>query len=248
MEATAIRIRMETASDRNSNRRTDRTDLRRLIVNSTGAFCLLILSTSRADIPWPEVVQRLKFENKKLASRPQGHNGDYFVVCTLYYTPMESGFTAERGFDATPVAARGLHGHKYPHDFLRSVKKEGFGKIKSPVKGRNYIRFNGGNSYSFAHHAIGREEELIARFSAAARAGQRGLGYGVTIETSGGTVKEVFGSTQWRILDIGGGLRRWQIDLYWGEDEPLGPGKFMARPRGTTFEYTYSEAKVMSER
>jgi hypothetical protein len=66
----------------------------------------LILSTSRADIPWPEVVQRLKFENKKLASRSQGHNGDYFVVCTLYYTPMELGFTAERGFDATPVGAR----------------------------------------------------------------------------------------------------------------------------------------------
>jgi hypothetical protein len=131
---------------------------------------------------------------------------------------------------------------------LRSVKKEGFGKLNLPVNGCNYIRFNGGSSYSFAHHAIGREAELVARFSAAARTGQRGLGYGVTIETSGGTVKEVFGSTQWKILDVGGGLRRWQIDLYWGEDEPLGPGKFMARPRGTTFEYTYSEVKVMSER
>ena len=76
MEATALRIRMETASDRNSNRRTDRTDFRRLIVNSARAFCLLsILSTSRADIPWPEVVQRLKFENEKLASRPQGFFG-----------------------------------------------------------------------------------------------------------------------------------------------------------------------------
>jgi hypothetical protein len=63
-----------------------------LIVNSAGAFCLLsILSTSRADIPRPEIVQRLKFENEKLASRPQGHNGDYFVACTLYYTPVESG-------------------------------------------------------------------------------------------------------------------------------------------------------------
>jgi hypothetical protein len=82
------------------------------------AFCLLsILSTSRADIPWPEVARRFKFENEKLASRPQGHNGDYLVVCTFCYTPMESGFTAERGFDGTPVAARGLHGHQYPRDF-----------------------------------------------------------------------------------------------------------------------------------
>ena len=48
---------------------------------------------ARADIPWPEVVQRLTYENDKLARRPQGHNGEYYVVCTLYYTPKESGFT-----------------------------------------------------------------------------------------------------------------------------------------------------------
>jgi len=51
----------------------------------------------RADIPWPEVVQRLAYENEKLARRPRGHSGEYFVVCTLYYTPMESGFTFARG-------------------------------------------------------------------------------------------------------------------------------------------------------
>ena len=93
----------------------------------------------RADIPWPEVVQRLANENDKLARRPQGHNGEYFVVCTLYYTPKESGFTFERGFDATPVTKPGLHGRKYPRDFLRSVKKEGFGRITTPVNGRYYI-------------------------------------------------------------------------------------------------------------
>jgi hypothetical protein len=27
--------------------------------------------------------------------------------CTLYYTPKESGFTAERGFDAAPITAPG---------------------------------------------------------------------------------------------------------------------------------------------
>jgi hypothetical protein len=55
----------------------------------------------------------------------------------------------------------------------------------------------------------------------------------------------VFGSTRWKIVDTGGGLRRWQIDCYYGEDEPLGPGKFMARPRGTTFEYAYSTVRIM---
>jgi hypothetical protein len=78
-----------------------------------------------------------------LARRPQGHNGEYFVVCTLYYTPKESGFTFERGFDATPVTKRGLRGRKYPRDFLRSVEGR-LWLIATPVNGRNYIRYNGG--------------------------------------------------------------------------------------------------------
>jgi hypothetical protein len=205
---------------------------------------LSILATLQADIPWPEVVQRLRVENEKLAKRPGGHNGEYFLVCTLYYTPMESGFTAERGFDATPVTKPGLHGRTYARDFLRSVKKEGFGRITTPVNGRNYIRYNGGNSYAFGSSPSGGGGSLVPRFSAAARRGQPGLGFGSVIETFGPTVKEIFGSTQWKIVDTGGGLRRWQLDLYWGEDEPLGPGRLMARPRGTTFEYAYSEAKV----
>jgi hypothetical protein len=199
----------------------------------------------RGDIPWPEVVQRLAYENEKLARRPQGHNGEYFVVCTLYYTPMESGFTFERGFDATPVTKPGLHGRTYPRDFLRSVKKEGFGRIVTPVNGRQYIRYNRGNSFAFASKPSGGGGVLVARFSAATRRGQRGLGFGTVIETTGSRVKEAFGSTRWKIVDTGGGLRRCQVDCYYGEDEPLGPGHLMGRPRGTTFEYAYSEAKVI---
>src|SRR5436853_7173910 len=95
----------------------------------------------RADIPWPEVVQRLAYENEKLARRPQGHAGEYFIVCTLYYTPKESGFTFERGFDSTRVTKSALHGRAYPRDFLRSVMDEGFGRITTPDNGRNYIRY-----------------------------------------------------------------------------------------------------------
>ena len=198
----------------------------------------------RADIPWPEVVQRLAYENEKLARRPRGHSGEYFVVCTLYYTPMESGFTFARGFDATPVTRPGLHGRKYPRDFLRSVKKEGFGRIMTPIGGRSYIRYNGGNSFAFASTPSGGGGSLAPRFSAATKLGQRGLRYGAIIEMPSPTVREVFGSTRWKIVDTGGGLRRWQVDLYYGEDEPLGPGRFMGRPRGTTFEYAYSDARL----
>jgi hypothetical protein len=206
---------------------------------------LSILADVQADIPWPEVVRRLAQENEKLARRPQGHNGEYFVVCTLYYTPMETGFTFERGFDATPVTRPGLRGRKYPRDFLVSVRKEGFGRLREPVNGCDYLRYSGGNSYSFARHVAGRgAAPLVPRFSAATRAGRHGLGYGAIVETPAPSVRQVFGSARWKIVDTGGGLRRWQMDLYYGEDEPLGPGRFMARPRGTAFEYAYSDAKV----
>jgi hypothetical protein len=236
---------MEKTSHRNPNRRTGRLAFRRLITKIAALSILAATSSElRADIPWPEVVQRLAYENEKLARRPQGHGGEYFLVCTLYYTPMESGFTFRRGFDATPVTKPGLHGRIYPRDFLRSVKKEGFGRITAPVNGRHYIRYNGGNSFAFASGPTGAGGTLVARFSAATKLGQSGLRHGVIIETSSSTVKEVFGSTRWKIVDTGGGLRRWQVDLYYGEDEPLGPGRFMGRPRGTTFEYAYSNAKI----
>ena len=124
-------------------------------------------SKTRADIPWPEVVQRLKIENEKLERRPGGHSGEYFIVCTLYYTPKESGFTFERGFDATRVTKSGLHGRAYPRDFLRSVMKEGYGRIATPVNGRNHIRYNGG-SYGFSAEPSGGGGTLVAHFSAAA--------------------------------------------------------------------------------
>ena len=199
-----------------------------------------------ADIPWPQVVQRLTYENEKLARRPQGHDGEYFLVCTLYYTPKESGFTFERGFDATPVTKSGLHGRKYPRDFLRSVKKEGFGRITAPVNGREYIRYNGGDSYAFASHPMGAGGVLVPRYSAAMKGERGSLRRGATIETSSPDLQKIFGSSRWKIMDTGGGLRRWQIDCYFGEDEPLGPGKLTGRPRATTFEYAYARARILN--
>jgi hypothetical protein len=206
---------------------------------------LSVDSQLRADIPWPEVVQRLAYENEKLARRPQGHDGEYFVVCTLYYTPKESGFTFERGFDATPITKPGLHGRTYPRDFLRSVKKEGFGRMITAVNGRNYLCYNSGGSYGFASHPAGGGGVLVDRYSAAIKSSEGRLHHGAIVETSSPEVQKVFGSTRWKIMDTGGGLRRWQVDCYFGEDEPLGPGKLQGRPRATTFEYAYANARII---
>ena len=207
--------------------------------------CVLELcaaSSGFAEIPWPEVTQRLASENEKLARRPGGHAGEYFVVCTLYYTPKESGFTFERGFDATRISKPGLHGHTYPRDFLHAVKKEGYGRISSPVNGRNYIRYYGG-SYGFGAAPSGGGATLVRGFSAAARLSGP-FRRGTIVETPASEIQTVFSNTRWKIVDTGGGLRRWQIDCYYGEDDPLGPGRLQARPRGTNFEYAYSIARV----
>src|SRR5213596_3232875 len=201
METTPLRIRMEATPHRNSNRRSNRIGFWRLILTLAGFILASALNSQLyADIPWPEVVQRLAYENEKLARRPQGHSGEYFIVCTLYYTPMESGFTFARGFDATPVTRPGLHGRKYPRDFLRSVKKEGFGRIMTPIGGRNYIRYNSRDLFAFASTPSGGGGALVPRFSAATKLGQSGLRYGAIIETPSSTVREVFGSTRWKIV------------------------------------------------
>src|SRR5262249_18834005 len=160
VETTALRIRTREAADPDPARRTGGRFLPRLIF----VAALWAVSAIRADIPWPEVVQRLKIENERLERRPGGHSGEYFIVCTLYYTPKESGFTFERGFDATRVTKPGLHGRTYPRDFLRSVKKEGYGRIATPVNGHNYIRYNDGGSYSFAGPPSSGGGTLVQRF------------------------------------------------------------------------------------
>jgi hypothetical protein len=128
-----------------------------------------------------------------------------------------------------------------PLDHLRELWPEFWSAARTgermrlhTVQRRKFLRLS--------RHVVGRG--TVPRFSAATRRGQRGLGYGTAIETPASEVQRILGSTSWKIVDTGRGLRRWQIDLYWGEDEPLGSGRLMARPRGTEFEYAYSEAKV----
>ena len=143
----------------------------------------------------------------------------------------------------TPQTAPGLRGNTYPRDFLRAVKLEGYGRITTPVRGHKYIAYDGGN-YVYDTAPKGRGiTPLEPRLSAAVRLGQASLKGQTHLETTEPTIEHVFGSTKWKIVDTGGGLKRWQLDLYWGEDEPRAPGS-LGRPRGTDFEYAYSEVKI----
>jgi len=198
-----------------------------------------------------EKVAELRHRARKVRSK-QGADGAIYsgiFFCTVYYTPKESGFTAERGFDATPIAALGLHGRRYPRDFLLSVKKEGFGRINEPVDGRNYIRWMNNNRYAFADAPLGRRGEvLVPRRSCAISSRNRFLRQHARLKIKSQTVNEEAGSDEWFVCDTGAGVHPLQIDLYWGEDEPRGAiGRQRARPRGTWMEYAF-EVEVTAKR
>jgi hypothetical protein len=169
--------------------------------------------------------------------------------CTIYYTPRESGFTAARGFDDTGISAPGLKGQKYPAAFLEAVKREGFGRLTEPVNGRTYLQYVGGGRYQFAKAALGnRGNVLVPRVSCAVSRRNPFLRRGQMLSIQSPTVEEVTGSSQWRVEDTGGGLHPLQIDLYWGEDDPLGAvGRMRARPAGTRMEYAF-DVKVLVQR
>lgn len=177
------------------------------------------------------------------APREETPDGEFYRVfyCSLYYTPREEGFTAERGFDATPVTAPGLRGRTYPRAFLRAVKMEGFGRLREAVDGRNYLQYVGGNHYAFAKAPLGnRGNVLVPRKSCAISPRNPFLRQGKPLFVDSPTVREVLGSSDWKVDDTGGGLHPLQIDLYWGEDDPLGAvGRLKARPAGTRMEYAF---------
>ena len=166
-----------------------------------------------------------------------------------YYTPRESGFTAERGFDDTRISAPGLKGRRYPAAFLEAVKREGFGRLSEPVNGRTFLQYVGGGRYQFAKAALGnRGNVLVPRVSCAVSKKNPFLRRGQMLRIQSPTVEEVTGSREWRVEDTGGGLHPLQIDLYWGEDDPLGAvGRMRARPAGTRMEYAF-DVKVLVKR
>jgi hypothetical protein len=169
--------------------------------------------------------------------------------CTIYYTPRESGYTAERGFDDSRISAPGLKGRKYPAAFLEAVKREGFGRLSEPINGRAYLQYVGGGRYQFAKAALGnRGNVLVPRVSCAVSKRNPFLRRGQMLRLQSPTVEEVTGSNEWRVEDTGGGLHPLQIDLYWGEDDPLGAvGRMRARPAGTRMEYAF-DVKVLVKR
>jgi hypothetical protein len=187
----------------------------------------------QAAVPWLSFPQfnGIFKENKT----PKEVNHKFF--CTVYYTPRETGFQEKLGFDLHPESRKGLGNYKFPRDFLRAVEKEGFGRLKTPIEGKQYIYYNG--KWGFAVKPTGsKDDPLRARYTCAVSSNQKVLSWGEKLLIRSDSVMKELHNREWQIEDRGKGLDLWQIDLYWGEDDPMGPDR-LVRPKGTTFEHAF---------
>ena len=151
------------------------------------------------------------------------HPPVFYFFCTVYYTPRETGFTAERGFDVTPEWVRGLGSRTFPKNFVRATKMEGFGRMAKPAsRGSKYLKYDG--RWGYGTRPLGnRNNTLIDRKSAAVHRSSRIFRKGIPLHVLDPEIYNCFGGSEFETADTGGGLFTSQIDLYWGEDDPLGP-------------------------
>jgi hypothetical protein len=154
--------------------------------------------------------------------------------CTVYYTPKESGFVAGKGFDLRLVTKPGLKGRKFAADFLRAVQMEGHGAITHPQGSRSYIYYNG--KWGYTEYPRGTKNiRLIPLQSCAVSIPTFPKRGGKWFKPQQDQLPAELAKAVWRVVDVGGGVRHQQIDLYWGEDNPRGPGQDIYRPAGTDF-------------
>jgi hypothetical protein len=156
--------------------------------------------------------------------------------CTLYYSPRESGFTREGGFDLAPETRPGLNDRKFARDFLRAVQVEGFGRLKEPVDGKWYVRY-WSKEWGYIEEPVDQHQHpLVARQSCAISQPHELVQPDAWLRIRCPSLPPDFDILRWRVSDTGSRLEPRQLDLYWGEDDPLGPGKKVSCPKGGNFD------------
>jgi len=151
---------------------------------------------------------------------------------TVYYTVLESAFLEGLGFDLTPATKTGLQNKKFAREFLKAVESEGFGRMKTAVDGKYYISCCRGQ-WGYAEEPLDScGKPLRALRSTAVGADYELVRSQASFRVQAAGLPPAFLEARWLVCDTGGGLKPGQIDFYWGEDAPLGPGRMLSRPRG----------------
>ncbi|HSI10853.1 MAG TPA: hypothetical protein VK961_02360 [Chthoniobacter sp.] len=167
--------------------------------------------------------------------------------CTIYYSPRESGITKQGGFNVALETRPGLGNHKYAVDFLRAVQAEGFGRLKEPVDGKAYIRY-WSKEWGFIEQPVdNRQRPLVARQSCAIAKPFALVKPAMMVRIRCAQAPDHFNNLLWQVNDTGSGLEDRQLDLYWGEDDPLGPGKKLCRPKGLDCELVNPTIMVIAQ-
>lgn len=153
----------------------------------------------------------------------------HYFFCTVYYTPRESGFSREAGFNMTPVKPGGLS-RSFPGDFVTATAIEGFGVMETPTAaGSRYLKYDG--SWGYRTRILGNRNNTLRDRESIAVHRRNPLFYsGVRAWILDPELYNTFGALRFQVGDTGGGLFKSQIDIYWGEDDPLGPGADIWRP------------------
>lgn len=169
-----------------------------------------------------------------LASYSLANAVDNMADCTLYYTPRESGFVVGRGFNLQLQTRPGLEGRHFAVDFLKAVQVEGHGRLAKPYHGFSYIYYNGKWGYTDYPRGI-QQRPLVPLQSCATSIRSDTFKMGMWIRTEHKALPMIFRNRWWKVSDVGSGVKSRQIDLYWGEDAPKGPGMGLYQPAGISF-------------
>ncbi|MCB1234643.1 MAG: hypothetical protein KDM91_06190 [Verrucomicrobiae bacterium] len=152
----------------------------------------------------------------------------HYFFCTVYYTPREKGFTRDRGFNLAPEKPRGLS-RSFPADFVKATGIEGFGLMREPSGASRYLKYDG--TWGYRARILGNRNNTLLDRESIAVSRRNGLFYpGGRVWILDPELYNTFGVLRYQTADTGGGLYRSQIDMYWGEDDPLGPGIDIWRP------------------
>jgi hypothetical protein len=109
---------------------------------------------------------------------------------------------------------------------------EGYGRLADPVAGKSYLRYSS-KGWDFAEQPLdNRSRPLVAKNSCAIASPHKLVAPDAIFSIRCPGLPDEFAKLRWTVSDTGGGLKPRQLDLYWGEDDPLGPGKRLSKPKG----------------
>lgn len=149
---------------------------------------------------------------------------------TLYYTPKESGFTANTNTTTMPFSGRLVK-----TDFLLAVKQEGWGLLAQPVNGYNYLGYYQG-AYHLANNPQTSTGNNLIPGQSAAGSPSGFIINSASIHTYNNSIQNTFNSSDWNIVDVGSLINvSTHVDLYYGDDNPADNGLRYGRPATPTW-------------